>query len=98
MLSPGTAVCWKAARHHCRLRGRVVAYVEAGSSPAQVAPELIGLKTTQVCFSDPRQPRQQAHYLIRREERNQRGTDQNVYYLPAARLVEPVRDREEQAS
>ena len=95
MLSPGTAVCWKAARHHSRLRGRVVAHIEAGSSPAQVAPELIGLKTTQVCFSDPRRPRQQAHYLIRREERNGRGMDQDVYYLPAARLVEPVRDREQ---
>lgn len=94
MLSPGTAVCWKAARHHSRLRGRIVALVEAGRAPAQIAPELIGLKTTQVRFSDPRQPRQQAHYLIRREERNGLGVDQNVYYLPAAGLVEPVRDRE----
>lgn len=94
MLSPGTAVCWKAARHHSRLRGRIVALVEAGRAPAQIAPELIGLKTTQVRFSDPRQPRQQAHYLIRREERNQLGVDQNVYYLPAAGLVEPVRETE----
>lgn len=98
MLSPGTAVCWKAARHQTRLRGRIVAHIEAGSAPAQVAPELIGLKTTQVRFSNPRQPRQQAHYLIRREERNERGMDQCVYYLPAAGLVEPVREKQEQAS
>lgn len=92
MLSPGTAVCWKAARHHSRLRGRVVALIEAGRAPAQVAPELIGLKTTQVRFSNARQPRQHAHYLIRREERNQLGVDQIVYYLPAASRVEPVRE------
>ena len=39
------------------LRGRIVAVVEAGMTPVQAAPELLGLKTTQVKFSDPSRPR-----------------------------------------
>lgn len=91
MLSPGTAVCWQAARHQSCLRGRIVAHVRPGTAPVQAAPELAGLKSTQVKFGDPSRPRMEAHYLIRREERNDRGTDQDIYYLPLASLVEPVR-------
>lgn len=90
MLSPGTAVCWQAARSQSCLRGRIVAHVQPGTSPAEVAPELTGLKSTQVKFGDPSRPRIQAHYLICREERNERGTDQEIYYLPPVRSVEPV--------
>ncbi len=93
MLSPGTAVCWQAARQKSCLRGRIVAHVKPGTSPAQVAPELVGLKSTQVKFGDPSRPRVQAHYLICREERNDRDMDQVIYYLPPARVVEPVRER-----
>lgn len=57
MLTPGTAVCWQAARKQTALRGRIVAVVEAGIAPAQAAPELIGLKTTQVKFSGLSRPR-----------------------------------------
>lgn len=91
MLSPGTAVCWQAPRHQSCLRGRIVAHVKPGTSPIQVAPELAGLKSTQVKFGDPSRPRMQAHYLICREERNDRGTDQAIYYLPSVRMVAPVR-------
>ena len=91
MLAPGTAVCWPTAKHDGSLRGRVVAGVEAGTPPADVAPELIGIKSTQLRFGDPRRPRCQAHYVIRREERDSRGEDKNVYYLPAAQLVQAVR-------
>lgn len=90
MLNPGTAVCWQATRCRSCLRGRIVAHVKPGTSPAQVAPELAGLKSTQVKFGDPSRPRMQAHYLICREERNERGIDQAIYYLPPARSVEPV--------
>ncbi len=90
MLAPGTAVCWTASRDGS-LRGRIVAAVTAGTPPADVAPELIDLKTTQRKFGDPRRPRCQDHYVIRREERNGRGEDQNIYYLPTAQSVQPVR-------
>lgn len=91
MLTPGTAVCWQAARRQAALRGRIVAVVQAGTAPAQAAPELVGLKTTQIKFSDPSKPRMHAHYVIKREEENERGASHNVYYLPPARRVATVR-------
>ena len=91
MLTPGTAVCWQAARRHARLRGQIVAVVEAGTAPAQPAPEPIGLKTTQVKFGDPSRPRAHAHYLVKREEQNLRGGEQINYYLPLVCSVESVR-------
>ena len=91
MMVPGTAVCWQAARRYAALRGRIIAVVEAGMTPVQAAPELLGLKTTQVKFSDPSRPRAQRHYVIKREEENQRGAWQVVYYLPPARCVASVR-------
>lgn len=91
MLTPGMAVCWQAARRYAALRGRIVAVVEAGTAPAQAAPELRGLKTTQIRFTDPSRPRASRHYVIKREEENQRGAVQNVYYLPPARCVTSVR-------
>lgn len=91
MLPLGTAVCWQAARKQKALRGRIVAVVTGGTAPAQAAPELIGLKTTQVKFGDPSRPRTQTHYLIIREEENDRGARQSVYYLPPARSVQTVR-------
>ena len=51
MLPLGTAVCWQAARKQKALRGRIVAVVNGGTAPAQAAPELIGLKTTQSTIS-----------------------------------------------
>lgn len=94
MLTPGMAVCWQAARRYAALRGRIVAVVEAGTAPAHAAPELVGLKTTQVRFSDPSRPRTSRHYVIKREEENQRGAVQSVYYLPPARCVASVRGGE----
>ena len=91
MLPPGTTVCWTAARRHATLRGRIVAVVGAGTTPAQAAPEIIGLKTTQVKFSGLFKPRRYPHYVIMREERNDHGVDQCCYYLPLAHGVESVR-------
>ncbi len=91
MLTPGTAVCWQAARKQTALRGRIVAVVEAGIAPAQAAPELIGLKTTQVKFNDLLKPRVHPHYLVMREEQTQRGAEHSCYYLPLACRVESVR-------
>jgi hypothetical protein len=91
MLPVGTAVCWQAARKQTALRGRIIAVVQAGTAPAQAAPELLGLKTTQVKFGDPSRPRRRPHYLIKREEENHRGARQSVYYLPPATSVETVR-------
>lgn len=91
MLTPGTAVCWSAPRRQTTLRGRIVAVVQAGTAPAQVAPELVGLKTTQVKFSGLSRPRVHMHYVVMREERNDHGTDQCCYYLPLAQAVESVR-------
>ena len=90
MLTPGTAVCWRAARKQTALRGRIVAVVEAGIAPAQAAPELIGLKTTQVKFSDLLRPRVHPHYLVMREEQTQRGAEHSCYYLPLACRVDAV--------
>lgn len=94
MLRPGSAVCWQAARRYAALRGRVVAVVEAGTAPEQAAPELRGLKTTQIKFSDPNRPRTCRHYVIQREEENLRGAVQTVYYLPPERCVASVRGGE----
>lgn len=91
MLSPGTIVCWKAARRDATLRGRIVAVVEADTTPAQAAPEIVGLKTTQVKFSGLHKPRLHPHYVVMREERTERGADQSRYYLPLAYGVESVR-------
>lgn len=91
MLTPGTAVCWHVARRHTALRGRIIAVVEAGTAPTHAAPELLGLKTTQLKFNYPSRPRTHAHYVIKREEENQRGAVHNVYYLPPARSVASVR-------
>ncbi len=92
MLSPGTVVCWQATRRQSSLRGSIIAVVKAGTAPAQVAPELLGLKTTQVKFGDPSRPRAQAHYVVKREERNDRGADQCCYYLPLVQSVKSVRE------
>ena len=91
MLTPGTAVCWQVARRHAALRGRIIAVVEAGTAPTHAAPELVGLKTTQVKFNHPSRPRTQLHYVIKREEENQRGAVHSVYYFPPARSVASVR-------
>lgn len=91
MLPPGTAVCWRAARRHAALRGQIVAVVHSGTAPAQAAPELIGLKTTQVKFSNLSKPRVHPHYVVKREECNHRGVEQNCYYLPIASSVQSVR-------
>lgn len=91
MLTPGTAVCWQVARRHTALRGRIIAVVEAGTAPSHAAPELVGLKTTQLKFNNPSRPRAHAHYVIKREEENQRGAVHSVYYLPPARSVASVR-------
>ena len=91
LLKPGTAICWATTKTNCSLRGRIVAAVAAGTPPAEVAPELIGVKSTQLRFGDPRRPRCQDHYVVRREERNGRGVDHNVYYLPTAQSVQTVR-------
>lgn len=91
MLTPGTAVCWRAPRRQAALRGRIVAVVRAGTAPAQAAPELVGLKTTQVRFSGLSRPRTHTHYVVMREERNDHGVDHCCYYLPLAQAVETVR-------
>lgn len=91
MLTPGTAVCWQVARRHTALRGRIIAVVEAGTAPTHAAPELVGLKTTQLKFNYPTRPRTQIHSVIKREEENQRGAVHSVYYLPPARSVASVR-------
>lgn len=91
MLTPGTAVCWQVARRHTALRGRIIAVVEAGTAPTHAAPELVGLKTTQLKFNYPSRPRTHIHYVIKREEENQRGAVHSVYYLPPARNVASVR-------
>lgn len=91
MLKPGTTVCWRAPRRQAALRGRIVAVVQAGTAPAQVAPELIGLKTTQVKFSDLSRPRTHLHYVVKREEQTDRGVEHSCYYLPLACSVESVR-------
>lgn len=81
---------WQLVRRNTALRGRVIAVVAAGTAPTQAAPELLGLKYTQVKFSDPTKPRTRPHYVIKREEENQRGAIQSVYYLPPARSVAAV--------
>lgn len=91
MLTPGTAVCWRAARKHTALRGQIVAVVHAGTAPVQVAPELIGLKTTQVKFNNLAKPRVRPHYVVKREECSERGVEQSCYYLPAVSSVQSVR-------
>lgn len=91
MLTPGTAVCWRAARKNTALRGQIVAVVHAGTAPAQAAPELIGLKTTQVKFKDLAKPRVRPHYVVKREECGERGIEQCCYYLPAVNSVHSVR-------
>ena len=72
-------------------RGQIVAVVHSGTAPAQAAPELIGLKTTQVKFSNLSKPRVHPHYVVKREECNHRGVEQNCYYLPIASSVQSVR-------
>lgn len=91
MLTPGTAVCWRAARRHTALRGQIVAVVHAGTAPAQVAPELTRLKTTQVKFSNLSKPRVHPHYVVKREECSPRGVEHSCYYLPPASAVQSVR-------
>ena len=92
MLPPGTSVCWKTQLHSRGLRGKIVAHISPGTSPAQAAPELLGLQWNQVKFTDPKRPRIRACYLIRREERSDHGTERITYYLPPVRVVQPVCD------
>ncbi len=91
-LTPGTAVCWTAPKREGSLRGRIVTAVTAGTPPAEAAPELTSVKSTQLKFKDMGKPRCQDHYLIRREVRTGRGTDLDVYYLPTVQSVQPVRE------
>lgn len=93
MLSPGTAVCWRPSQKSAGLRGKVVALVHPGTSPAQVAPQILGLQCIQVKFGDPQRPRSRACYLIQREERSDHGTERTTYYLPPVHAVRPVCDR-----
>ena len=90
MLAPGTSVCWKTQLHSRSLRGKIVAHISPGTSPAQAAPELLGLQWNQVKFGDPQRPRNRDCYLICREERTDHGTERTTYYLPPVRVVHPV--------
>lgn len=90
MLALGTAVCWSASQIGASLRGKIVAHILPGISPAQAAPEIVGLKWTQVKFGDPHRPRAKSHYLVRREERGECGKDRVTYYLPLVSAVQPV--------
>lgn len=90
MLSPGTAVCWKPSHQSAGLRGRIVAHISPGTSPAEAAPQILGLPWTHVKFADPRRPRARECYLIEREERSDHGTERVAYYLPPVRAVRPV--------
>ncbi len=92
-LRPGTAVCWTATKREGSLRGRIVTAVKAGTPPAEAAPELTSVKSTQLKFGGLGKPRCQDHYLIRREVRTGRGMDLDVYYLPTVQAVQSVRDR-----
>lgn len=72
------------------LRARVVAFVPAGTSPVDVAPQLRSNRR-RIQFRNPSAARNRDHYLVVRNERKGELGDVPVYYLPYAACVNPVR-------